>query len=139
MLPGNLGRRPLESQLYRAPQSLSYDGPVTEPTSPAPTTNSITATVAGDYRCRVTATNAAGATNQTSSAHLVGDPPDDPPTAVADQATVAEDAGASAIDVLANDTDPDGGQLELASVDAGPAAHGTVVIDPDKQGLTVRA
>ncbi len=34
---------------------------------------------------------------------------DDAPTAVADSATVLEDAAATAIDVLANDTDPDGG------------------------------
>ena len=34
---------------------------------------------------------------------------DDPPIAVDDAATVAEDSGASAIDVLANDTDADGG------------------------------
>lgn len=33
---------------------------------------------------------------------------DDPPVAVNDSAMVAQDAGASAIDVLANDTDIDG-------------------------------
>ncbi len=134
--PGTWAGDLLESQLYRTPQSFSYQWTRGGTDIPGAEASSITATVAGDYRCRVTATNAAGSTNQTSSAHPVGVPPDDPPTAVADQATVAEGAGASAIDVLANDTDPDGGQLELASVQAGPAAHGTVVIDPDKQGLT---
>ena len=34
---------------------------------------------------------------------------DDAPVAVNDTATVAEDAGATAVDVLANDTDTDGG------------------------------
>ena len=34
---------------------------------------------------------------------------DDPPTAVNDSATVLEDAAATAVDVLANDTDTDGG------------------------------
>ena len=34
---------------------------------------------------------------------------DDAPVAVNDAATVAEDAPATAIDVLANDTDADGG------------------------------
>ena len=34
---------------------------------------------------------------------------DDNPVAVDDAATVAEDSGANAIDVLANDTDVDGG------------------------------
>ena len=114
-------------------------GPATAPTfRPAAKTSSITANSEGSYRCRVTATNAAGATSQTSAAHTIGDPVDDPPTAVADQATVAEDANASAIDVLANDTDPDGGPREIASVQVGAAAHGTVAIDPDHQGLTYK-
>ena len=36
---------------------------------------------------------------------------DDLPVAVDDTATVIEDAGATAIDVLANDTDIDGGPM----------------------------
>ena len=39
---------------------------------------------------------------------------DDPPVAVDDSATVGEDSGATAIDVLANDTDPDGGPMTIA-------------------------
>ena len=50
---------------------------------------------------------------------------DDPPTAVGDSATVAEDAAATAIDVLANDSDPDGGAKAIASVTQ--PANGTVV------------
>ena len=130
----------LESLAYRAPESLAYqwtrDG--TDLSGAEAKTSSITATSQGSYRCRVTATNAAGATSQTSAAHAIGDPVDDPPTAVADQATVAEDANASAIDVLANDTDPDGGPREIASVQVGAATHGTVAIDPDHQGLTYK-
>jgi len=57
------------------------------------------------------------------------------PTAVDDAATVTEGADAAPIDVLANDTDPDGGRLEIAQVDPG-GAHGTVVVDPDGKGLT---
>ena len=41
---------------------------------------------------------------------------DDTPIAVNDSATVAEDSGAGAIDVLANDTDVDGGPKTIASV-----------------------
>ncbi len=130
----------LESLLYRAPESLAYqwtrDG--TDLSGAAAKTSSIIATSQGSYRCRVSATNAAGATSQTSAAHAVGDPVDDPPTAVADQATVAEDANASAINVLANDTDADGGPREIASVQVGAATHGTVAIDPDHQGLTYK-
>ena len=50
----------------------------------------------------------------------------DDPTAVDDSATVAEDAGATAVPVLANDTDPDGGPISIASVTQ--PANGTVVI-----------
>jgi hypothetical protein len=41
---------------------------------------------------------------------------DDDPVAVNDAATVAEDAPATAIDVLANDTDPDDGPMAISSV-----------------------
>ena len=57
---------------------------------------------------------------------------DDPPTAVNDSATVAEDAAAGAIDVLANDTDPDGGAKTIAS--ASDPANGTVVLTGGSPG-----
>ena len=50
---------------------------------------------------------------------------DDPPVAVDDTATVAEDAPATAIDVLANDTDVDGGPKTIAR--STQPANGTVV------------
>jgi hypothetical protein len=59
---------------------------------------------------------------------------DIPPTAVNDTKTVAEDSGATAIDVLANDTDPDGGPKTIAS--ATQPAHGTVAVAPDNLTLT---
>ena len=59
---------------------------------------------------------------------------DDPPIAVNDSATVAEDAGATAIDVLANDTDVDGGPMSVGSVTQ--PANGTVVITGGGTGLT---
>ena len=49
-----------------------------------------------------------------------------PPIAVNDTATVLEDAGATAVDVLANDTDIDGGPKTIAS--ATDPANGTVVL-----------
>ena len=49
---------------------------------------------------------------------------DDAPIAVNDAATVAEDSGATPIDVLANDTDVDGGPKTIASVTQ--PANGTV-------------
>ena len=59
---------------------------------------------------------------------------DDPPAAVNDTATVTEDAGATAIDVLANDTDIDGGPKQVASVTQ--PANGTVAITGGGSGLT---
>ena len=57
---------------------------------------------------------------------------DDPPTAVNDSATVVEDSAAGAIDVLANDTDPDGGPTTIAS--ASDPANGTVVLTGGSPG-----
>ena len=59
---------------------------------------------------------------------------DDPPTAVADSATVLEDAAATAITVLTNDTDVDAGPRSVASVTQ--PANGTVVITGGGTGLT---
>jgi hypothetical protein len=59
---------------------------------------------------------------------------DDPPAAVADSATVSGDAGATAVDVLGNDTDIDGGPMTIASVTQ--PSHGTVVITGGGAGLT---
>ena len=59
---------------------------------------------------------------------------DDSPVAVDDTKTVTEDAPATAIDVLANDTDVDSGPISIASVT--PPAHGNVVITGGGTGLT---
>jgi hypothetical protein len=58
------------------------------------------------------------------------------PTAVADSATLAEDSRATAIDVLANDTDLDGGPKRIVSTEDG--GHGTVTITNSGAGLTYR-
>ena len=59
---------------------------------------------------------------------------DDAPTAVNDAATVPEDASATSIDVLANDTDSDGGPKTISSKTN--AGHGTVAITGGGSGLT---
>ena len=59
---------------------------------------------------------------------------DDPPVAVDDANTVGQDEAASAIDVLANDTDVDGGPKTIESVTQ--PAHGTVAITGGGSGLT---
>jgi hypothetical protein len=59
---------------------------------------------------------------------------DDPPVAVNDLVTLAEDSGAGAINVLANDTDIDGGPKEVIGKTNG--AHGTVAITGGGSGLT---
>ncbi|HET9484995.1 MAG TPA: Ig-like domain-containing protein, partial [Xanthomonadales bacterium] len=65
---------------------------------------------------------------------LVSCASDAPPTAVADSATVTEDSGANAIDVLANDTDTDGGPKSIAGVTQ--PGNGTVVVTGGGTGLT---
>ena len=60
--------------------------------------------------------------------------PSVPPTAVGDAATVSEDSGATAIDVLANDTDPDGGAKSVVAKTDG--SNGTVVITGGGSGVT---
>ncbi len=59
---------------------------------------------------------------------------DDPPTAVDDTATVVEDSGATAIDVLANDLNADGGPMTVDS--ATDPVNGTVVVTGGGTGLT---
>ncbi len=59
---------------------------------------------------------------------------DSPPVAVDDTLTVSEDAAATAVAVLANDTDVDGGPMSVASVTQ--PAHGTVVVTGGGTGLT---
>ena len=59
---------------------------------------------------------------------------DDPPVAVNDSATVLEDAAATAVPVLTNDTDVDAGPKSIASVTQ--PANGTVVITGGGTGLT---
>ena len=59
---------------------------------------------------------------------------DDPPTAADDEATVTEDDPATTVDVLANDTDPEGDPITIESV-AQPA-NGVVVITNAGADLT---
>ena len=61
---------------------------------------------------------------------------DVPPAAVADSATVTEDAAPTAIPVLANDADVDGGPRSVASVSQ--PANGEVAITGGGTGLTYR-
>jgi Ca2+-binding RTX toxin-like protein len=56
------------------------------------------------------------------------------PTAVNDAATVGVNAGPTAVNVLANDTNPDGGPKQVASVTQ--PTHGTVAITAGGSGLT---
>ena len=59
---------------------------------------------------------------------------DDAPVAVDDAKTLAEDDPATAIDVLANDTDVDAGPKSIQSVTQ--PGHGTVLITGGGSGLT---
>jgi hypothetical protein len=57
---------------------------------------------------------------------------DDPPVAVNDNGTVQEDASATSVPVLTNDTDIDGGPKTISS--AGDPANGTVVLTGGSPG-----
>ena len=61
---------------------------------------------------------------------------DDSPVAVDDTTTVTEDADATTLSVLANDTDPDGGPKPIDTVTQ--PAHGTVAMAGDSQSLTYK-
>ena len=67
-----------------------------------------------------------GTLTDTGTVNLSVGAQDDPPVAVADSFTIAEDSGATTLDVLANDTDVDGGPKLIQSVSQ--PANGTVVI-----------
>ncbi len=56
----------LESFLYRVPESFAYQWSLDGSDIGGATSDTYTATAEGDYRCIVTATNAAGSTSQTS-------------------------------------------------------------------------
>ena len=70
----------------------------------------------------------------TATVSITVNPVDDPPVAVDDAATVTEDDPATAIDVLGNDTDVDGGPIAIDS--ATQPAHGAVAITGGGTGLT---
>jgi hypothetical protein len=88
-----------------------------------------TATAVGDGMTTISADAAGMQGTATMTVTL-----DQPPVAVDDAATVAEDASATTIDVLANDTDADGGAKTIFSVTQ--PANGTVVITNAGADLT---
>ena len=70
----------------------------------------------------------------TASVTITIDPANDPPVAPDDAATMNEDAGPTAVDVLDNDTDIDGDDLTIVAATDG--ASGTVAITGGGSGLT---
>jgi hypothetical protein len=73
--------------------------------------------------------------SSTATVHITVDLVNNPPNAKDDEATVNSDSGANAIDVLANDSDPDFGQtVSITQVSQGN--HGTVAITGGGTGLT---
>ncbi len=65
--PGSWAADLLSGFLYRAPQSLAYQWTVGGAPIAGATASSVLVSSPGDYRCEVTATNAAGSTSQTSA------------------------------------------------------------------------
>jgi VCBS repeat-containing protein len=77
-------------------------------------------------------TDGAGANSNVATRDIAVGPVDDAPDAVNDSATRNEDSGAASIDVLANDTDVDGGPKTISS--ATDPAKGTVVLTGGSPG-----
>jgi CheY-like chemotaxis protein/DNA-binding beta-propeller fold protein YncE len=65
----------LSAFVYRAPQSIAYQWRLNDADIAGATANTVTASAPGDYRCTVTAANAAGSAKQTSAPHTVAAPP----------------------------------------------------------------
>ena len=80
----------------------------------------------GTRSVRIIVTDGDGGTSTAVTKNINVVPVDDAPVAVDDSATLAEDAAATTINVLANDTDIDGGPKTVASVTQ--PVNGTVVI-----------
>jgi VCBS repeat-containing protein len=86
------------------------------------------------YSVRIAASDGRGGIRTEQFTITVTDVNEDvPPVAVDDAATVAEDAGATTVDVLANDSDVDGGLKTVQSVTQ--PAHGGVVIATGDTGV----
>jgi hypothetical protein len=75
-----------------------------------------------------------GSATATGTVTVTVTPVDDAPVAVSDTSTAVEDSTANQINVLANDTDIDGGPISIASVTQ--AAHGTVAIVNSNSAVT---
>ncbi|MEF3402225.1 Ig-like domain-containing protein [Agromyces sp. CCNWLW203] len=87
------------------------------------------------YSIRVRGTDGYGGSLEQVFTIMVLDVVEDvSPTAVADTATVEEDAAPTTIDVLANDQDTDGGPISVSQVDQ--PASGKVVIADDAASVT---
>jgi len=86
------------------------------------------ASVDGPYTVTITASDGNGGTVEQTFTFDVTNPA---PTAVNDTATTAEDTPIDSIDVIGNDTDPDGDVLFVDPAFPPQAGHGTVTINPD--------
>jgi len=93
------------------------------------------ANYAGPDSFGYTVSDGAGGTD-TATVSMTVTAVNDPPVAVDDSTTTQEDAS-TLIDVLANDTDIDGGALVIGSV--GSASHGTAVIEAGQVRYTPAA
>ena len=105
--------------------------------NPPPTTTTTTTTAPPTTPTTSTTTTTTSTSTATTTVPTTTTTPVDvAPTAVDDAATVAEDSGATGIDVLANDSDPDGGPRSVIATTN--AAHGAVAITGGGARLTYR-
>ncbi|HEV2855700.1 MAG TPA: cadherin-like domain-containing protein [Thermoanaerobaculia bacterium] len=83
----------------------------------------------GGYTETVTYTVSNGFATDTATLSVWIEPVNDPPVAVDDAANVIEDSYV-VLDLISNDDDPDGEEWRLEVISIGPAAHGTLALDP---------
>ncbi len=83
--------------------------------------------VPGEYALTYSVTDAGGAVAAATVSIIVSLPPNTPPTATTDRYATTPGAKIT-IPVLANDTDAEGGLLQLVSVSQPPAGQGTAVV-----------
>jgi DNA-binding beta-propeller fold protein YncE len=79
----------LGSWLYRAPRTLAYSWSRDGADIAGENGSTYGPTAEGDYRCRVTASNPAGSSSQTSAAHAIAPAPGGPPAGGSSQTSAA--------------------------------------------------
>jgi PQQ-like domain len=122
--PGSWASDQLSAFLYRAPRSFSYQWTLNGAPIVGATASSVTVSSAGDYRCEVTATNAAGSTTQTSAPVTVASLK--PPAPLLGRLVNAVPVSGKVFVIIKGQLVPLAGTTQIPSGAEVDALHGTV-------------